>query len=139
MFDYIHILLFVVALLSGYWKLGNQFLAINPIKYPKESKKYSLEKILGLTIISLFWIFYGVYKNINENFIILEVFTFCILLLIFISKINFLDSATIFGHKIFGHGKSETKIQKIIKYILLILVILSPIIYIIVVNITSSY
>jgi hypothetical protein len=139
MFDYIHLILFAFGLLSGFWKVGNLSLLMDPVKYSDSSKKYSLEKIIGLAIISLFWIFYGIYKGVNENFIILEVATFSILLIAFISKINFTKSTSFLGHKIPGHGKPETKLQKIIKYFLLAFLILIPVIAMLVSIKLSNY
>jgi hypothetical protein len=112
MFDYFHIAMFVVAILSGILNVANAKRLIGP----EYSKDYSLEKLLGIAAISLFWIFYGIYTKVNNNILLLEGFAFCLLLMAFIAKLNQTKINTLFGRPVPGHGKDESRLAKKVKY-----------------------
>jgi len=93
-------------------------------------KKYTLEKIFGLALISLAWIVFGFYKDVSSVSLYFEVFVFCFLLIIFLLKLNSLKSNRLFGKFVPGHGKEESGLAKKIKYILLYTILLVLLLFI---------
>ncbi len=70
-------------------------------------------------MISIFWIVYGLLKDTDIFLIIIEGFVCSYILLGFLLKINSSKPNKVFNKSIPGHGVSENKAFKAIKYTLL--------------------
>ena len=99
---------------------GSFYLAKIRIMAESENlKKHSLEKIFGMILVSLLWILFGFYKNIDSATLDNEVMVFCFLLILFLLKLNSSKSNKFFGKLVPGHGKEENKVAIVTKYIVL--------------------
>ena len=115
MFDFFHLSFFSIVLIFGFANFIRAGLMVDA----KNIKKFNLEKILGITVISLFWFLYGIYRKIDGNLILLEAFALASYMMAFLAKLNSSPSNTLFGRPVPGHGKAESRWFKIIKYTIL--------------------
>lgn len=110
-FDYLHSIIFTIAVSSGiitYFKYRLAFRLNN-------FKNYSLEKILSLGTSSFFWVLFGLYSGVNHDLLLIESFTFCVLSLAFLAKLNEKSTNYLFGRLVPGHGKKESNLAVVIK------------------------
>ncbi len=107
-FYHLSIFAFVTMVLSLY--------STRKLVEDEELKKHSLEGLAHYILISLIWIAYGYYKDVDSVLLVGEGFVSVYLAAGFIFKLNMNKSNTFLGKPVPGHGAPETETMKKIKY-----------------------